>query len=290
MLHILLAILVLQSGLAEPRPAGDLPEHDEFLRNVRSQLRSDRLLQSQYTFNLKVTESRLDKKGNVEKTEVNEYEVYPSLEEDLTYTKHVSKNGIRLKSGEIEKQDRKHNKKLAKRQKMLSKEDSDDRTRRLAREAEEKRREEEIIDEVFQLYDISMAGRERIEGHSAIRLDFRPRPEYKPSSREAKILSKFAGRAWFCEEDFQLIRIETGLIENLSFLKGILARIHKGTEFTFQRRRINDEIWLPAEQHISGTARVLLFKKIRFKYVYEYSDYKKFTVGTEIKYLSDKQP
>ncbi|MBN2317452.1 MAG: hypothetical protein JXR49_00150 [Acidobacteria bacterium] len=42
----------------------DLPDLDTFLRNVQNNLRSDRLLQSRYTFNMKQSDIELDKEGN----------------------------------------------------------------------------------------------------------------------------------------------------------------------------------------------------------------------------------
>jgi len=94
---------------------------------------------------------------------VNEYEVYPSLEEGFTYLRHISKNGKSLSPEEIKKQDRKHDKKLNERTQEMEREGADERSRRLAREAEEKRKEDAITDELFQLYDISMTGRDFIE-------------------------------------------------------------------------------------------------------------------------------
>jgi hypothetical protein len=47
------------------------------------------------------------------------------------------------------------------------------------------------------------------------------------------------------------------------------------------RRKVNDEIWLPAEARFIGQARVLLVKTIRLDTLSEYSDYKKFTVATD---------
>ena len=123
------------------------------------------------------------------------------------------KDGQPLDPEKIEKQDRSHDKKLKKREEKLEKEGEDERTKRLRREAEEKRKENLIIDEIFRLYEISLIRRDLVDGHNAILLEFYPRPDFKPSSKEAKILSKLAGSAWFCEEDYQLIRSEVEFIK-----------------------------------------------------------------------------
>lgn len=284
MIRMFLAFCLLQGSSAAQGSAQNLPDLDAFLRSVRAHLRSDRLLQSQYTFNLKETEIQLDKQGNTKETHVDKYEVYPSLEEDLTYLRLISKDGKPLSPEEIEKQDRKADRKFRERERELQKAGIDERAQRLAKEAEEKRKEDVVIDELFHLYDISMVRRDTIEGHAAILLEFRPRPRYKPSTREGKILAKLAGRAWFCEEDQQLIQIEVELIDNLSFGLGLLARLNKGATGVLLRRRVNNEIWLPAEARFSGTARLLVLKGIRIKAISEFSNYKKFSVDTSIRY------
>jgi len=280
---------ILQSSMAAGESTKDLPELDAFLQGVRANLSSDRLLQSQYTYNLKQTKIHLDKEGNPKKFEVDEFEVFPALDDEYTYRRQVVKDGQPLDPEKIEKQDRSHDKKLKKRAKDLEKEDVDERTRRLRKEEEEQQKEDLIIDELFRMYEFSLVRRDFIDGHHAILLEFRPRPDFKPSSREAKVLVKLAGKAWFCEEDHQLIRSDVEFIDNVSFGKGLLARLHKGTKASILRQRINEEIWLPAKAHITGTARILLIKKIKINTINEFSGYRKFAVDSFIDYQTGGQ-
>jgi hypothetical protein len=62
---------------------------------------------------------------------------------------------------------------------------------------------------------------------------------------------------------------------------GLLAKLKKGSRAQILRRKINDEIWLPAEAHFVGNARLLLVKGLHIDALSEYSDYKKFSVATE---------
>jgi len=61
---------------------------------------------------------------------------------------------------------------------------------------------------------------------------------------------------------------------------GLLARLHKGSRASLLRRKVNGEIWLPAQARFSGSARLLLFKGLRLDGLSEYSDYRKFQVAT----------
>jgi hypothetical protein len=285
----LIFILLLPNSAPADSPARNLPDLDTFLQGVRANLRSDRILLSQYTYNRKQTKIHLDKKGNPKRREVNEFQIFPSLDDKYTYERQTVKDGKPVDPEKIEKQDREHDKKLKKRAKELEKEGVDERTKRLRKEEEEKRKEDLVIDELFRLYEFSLISREYIEGYSAILLEFNPRPDFKPSSKEAKVLAKLAGKAWFCEEDYQLIKSEVEFIDNVTFGKGLLARLHKGTKASILRRRINDEVWLPARAHVTGSARILLLKKIRINTIDEFSEYRKYAVDTSIDYLADTQ-
>jgi hypothetical protein len=290
MRRIPLALLVAVTGIAQQPPEQPLPELAPFLQEVRKHLRSDRLLLSQYTYTARTTERELDAKGNTKKTDVEVYEVYPSLEEGETYERLIERNGKPIDPKELAKKDREHEKKAAERARKLEREGTSEREKRLAKEAEERRKEDEAIDEMFRLYQIEMLGREEQEGHSTIVLRFAPRPDFQTRTDSGKILKKLAGRAWVNESDHELIRIEAELIDNLSFGMGVLARLNKGAKAYFQRRRVNGEIWLPAEARFTGTGRLLLLKGLRVDQSMEFSDYRKFTVETSVSYPSAKDP
>lgn len=287
----ILAFLCLIRALPPAQDAAKpLPNLDEFLKGVRTHLRSDRLLLSHYTYTEKQTEHRFDKKGNLKKTIVRVHEVYPSLEEGFTYMRLISRDGKPLSSAELEKQDRAHDKKVRDHARKLEREGTDEKTRRLAKEAEERRKEDKEIDELFQLYRISMIGRENFDGHSAIQLTYQPRTDYKPKTTGAKIMMKVAGKAWIGEEDYELIRLQFELIDTISIGLGMLARLNKGATATAQRRRVNDEIWLPAESRFAGSARILLLKGLRIESISEFSDYKKFSVSSTVTFPGRKKP
>ena len=279
MLAALLFVLFAQ-GMPVQDTANPLPDSNTFVREVRSHLRSDRLLLSQYAYNLKQTEIEYDKKGRPKKTTVRVYEVYPSLDEGFTYERLISKDGVAVTPKELEKQDNAYDRKVKEHARKLQREGSTERDYRTAKEAEELRKEEAIIDEIFQMYDITMVGRENLDGRPAIQLTFQPRKDYKPKSREAGFLVKMAGKAWIGEEDHQLIRLQVGLIDTLSIGLGVLARLNKGATLSFERRRVNDEIWLPGEARFAGTARVLLLKGLRIESISEFSEYRKFSVSS----------
>jgi hypothetical protein len=247
-----------------------LPDARVFLAEVRDRLHTDDFLLDQYTFTEKRTERQLDAEGKVKKVTTASYEVYPSAEPGQTYRKLVEEDGRALPKDELVKEDRKQQ---AREEKA--------RQRSPEAQAESRRKETEAIDEIFRLYDMRIVRREPLEGRDAILLTFTPRPGVETTTRPGRIVKKFSGRAWIDEADRQLVRVEGELTDDLSFGFGILAKLKKGARAELKRRKVNDEIWLPAEARFVGHARVFLVKGIHIDALSEYSDYRKFTVATD---------
>jgi hypothetical protein len=250
--------------------AAPLPDAPAFLAEVRERIHTDDFLLDQYTFTEKQTERRLDGDGNVKRITSSSYEVYPSAEPGHTYRKLVERDGKALPVDDLAREDRKQQEKEAKAA-----------ARSPAVQAERRLKETQAVEEIFRLYDIRIVGREAVEGREAILVTFAPRPGVETATRAGKVLKKFSGRAWIDEADRQLVRVEAELTDDLSFGFGILAKVKKGSRAEMQRRKVNDEIWLPAEARFVGHARIFLVKGLNIDTLSEYSDYKKFTVATE---------
>ena len=178
---ILLIVLSCWVQAVTSAPAGSkpLPELDSFLKDIRKHLHSDRILQSQYTYSQTTILRELDSGGRVKKTETRVYEVYPSLEERMTYRKLISKNDKPLSAEEIRKSDNNFEKRRREWERKIDRESTEEKQRR---EKEALQKEEDSLDEAFRLYRISMIGREELEGLPAIALRFEPRSEYKPKN------------------------------------------------------------------------------------------------------------
>jgi hypothetical protein len=269
----------------ENRP---LPELNAFLDRIKDNLKSDRLLLCQYTYNMKSSTRYLDKQGRVKKIENREYEVYPSLDEDMAYERLISKDGRLLDAAELDEQDRKYKKKADARARKLAGERKNEQEDRLAKEAEESRKERETIEDLLKLYEFTLLRREMIDSHSAIWIEFTPKSQYRPQTKDGHILKKLRGRALVSDSDYQIIRVDVELSEDLSFGLGLLARMHKGATLRFMRRKINNEIWLPAEFELIGSARVLLLKQLRVESTSFFSEYKKYSVSSTYELMTGK--
>ena len=140
----------------------------------------------------------------------------------------------------------------------------------------------------FGIYDIGMIRREMVDGHDTIFATLDPKEGVRPQTDDGKIMRNFKARAWVSESDYELVRVEIEAIRDLSFGLGLLARVHKGTVATYERRKVNNEVWLPAKVTWTASGRLLLVRRLRLRGISEFSGYRKFTVDTSTTYGTPK--
>ena len=155
------------------------------------------------------------------------------------------------------------------------------RQRRLQEEAQEQANE--VIADIFRIYEIQMLRRETVDAHQTIVFSLTPRRDPKPRTREGRDMPHFGLTAWVSESEFELVRVEMVAMHTVKMGLGVglFARLHKGASLAFVRRKINDEVWLPAMSVYEGSARLGLVKTVRQRGESEFSDYRKFTVDTQ---------
>jgi hypothetical protein len=279
MREVFLAMVLFGAVAAQDRP---LPDYETFAAQVRAHLARDEERQSGYTFLERRIEQKLDAAGRSKDEAVKVFEVYPGLPGEDRYRRLIEEDGRPVATDKLAEQDRGRLKDVEAYARKLS---SSAEREKAARDLEKvRRRYAAAVDDLFRIYDIRMVGRDSIEGHDTIVATLAPRVDAKPQTGDGKIMRHFKGRAWISESDYELVRVEIEAIDTLSFGLGFLARVHKGTVATFQRRKVNDEVWLPERVTWTASARVLLLKSLRLRGMSEFSNYRKFTVGTSTTY------
>ena len=269
---------------AQDRP---LPDKDEFLQQTRKHLRIDSSVQRNYMYVETRRETKLDKDGRVAEELVRVFESYPGLPGQPRWERLISKNGQPVSAEDLAEQDLERTKKANEMARRLAA-DPDKEQARQDRDWQRLSHDRaEVVDDIYVVYDIKMTGRKSIEGHDTIAFSLTPKPTSNPSTREGDMMRRFSVRAWISETDHELVRLEAEAIDNLSLGFG-LARLHKGAQLSFLRRKVNDEVWLPAVTSYSGSARVGLLWTLRRTGSSEYSGYRKFTVGTSSSFSSPK--
>jgi hypothetical protein len=269
------------SLLAQPTA---LPNANELIQKVREHLRTDRELQTQYTYLEKRRDVKVSKLGKVTVGPERTFEVYPGDGPGRTYKRLVAIDGKPLEDGELARRDEEHRQAVLAQVEREKNESADDKAKRLKKQADERREEREVIDDGFAVYDIKLVGEEPMEGCRMVIATLTPRPNAQTHTDFGGYFKKFKGRAWVCEDDYQVARVEMEAIDDINIGWGLLGRVHEGSKFTFRRTKVNNEIWLPAEAKFEASGRTLLFRKFQLFTVTSYSDYKKFNVETSVTY------
>jgi hypothetical protein len=274
-------VLFLAIPGAQDRP---LPDLDTFAAQVKKHLATDEERQSGYMFIERRTEQKLDGSGQPKDESVKVFEVYPGLPGEDRYRRLIEEDGKPVPQGKRAQQDRERQKEA---ESYASRVSTSGGRQREARQREKERRQySAAVDDLFRIYDIHLVLRESIEGHDTIVATLVPKDGVKPQTDDGKIMRHFKARAWISESEYELVRVEIEAIDDLSFGLGLLARVQKGTTATFQRRKVNDEIWLPEQVTWTASARVLLLKRLRLRGVSQFSGYRKFTVDTSTTYTN----
>lgn len=131
------------------------------------------------------------------------------------------------------------------------------------------------IDDVIATLDFKIRAREVRSGRDTIVIDFAPKKESSPKTRQGKIAKAFKGSAWVDEETHEVVRVEATSIDSISYGLGFVARLGEGTKATLSRERIDSSVWLPTSIRLTGDGRALLFRKLNIDYVIEWFNYRR---------------
>ena len=288
--HLHAAALAIGLVIATPalRAQRPLPDQESFLKETREHLQTDRTLQSSYVYVETRREMKLDKAGRTTDESIKVFENYPGLPGQERWERLISENGRPVSKDALAKQDRERQKKAEEMAQRLAENAPKERARQQGDYQKFRRERDEMLSDVFAVFDIRMTGREPVEGHDTIAFSLTPRPGAKPRTREGQQMRHFRVHAWVSEDDHELVKLEAEAIDDLSFGLGVLAKLHKGARLSFLRRKVNGEVWLPAVVNYSGNARVGLLFMLRRSGTSEFSGYRKYTVDTSSSFNTPK--
>lgn len=139
------------------------------------------------------------------------------------------------------------------------------------------------VAEVLRASNLVNPRRERFRGRDVIVFDFEPNPsfDYKNAKSLLRFFGKTAGVMWIDENDKQVARLEAALADSFNIGGGMVAKLKRGSSFTLEQERVNNEIWLPSQMDINMSVRVFLVKGIDVNQLTKSYNYRKFT--TEVK-------
>jgi hypothetical protein len=131
------------------------------------------------------------------------------------------------------------------------------------------------IDDVIATLDFRIRARQVLAGRDTIVIDFAPKKESNPKTRQGKIAKAFKGSAWVDEATHEVTRVEATSTDSISYGLGFVARLGEGTRATLARERIDSTVWLPTSIRLTGDGRALLVRKLTIDYVIEWFNYRR---------------
>ena len=244
-------------------------------RSVALDDRNSRL-QRDYTFIERQEFRELDARSAVKRRDIKSFDV--TVLEGSPYRRLIARGDKPLPPAEEAAEQEKLRKSIEQRR-----EESPAGTRkRLAEWERHRRRVRDGMNEIPDAFDLKLTGEERLDGREVWVIDAAPRRGYRArSGMIARFFPKMRGRFWIDKQDYQWVKVDAEVLDTISFGL-LLARIGKGTQFTVEQARVNDEVWLPKRVAAKADARIALLRKVRGEFDITYSNYRKFQADSRI--------
>ena len=233
------------------------------------------LRMADYTWVAQSSERHFDSRNHVTSEHQEAWETI--VLDGLPYRRMLERDHQPLPAAEQRKQQEKLDAAVAR----LEKETPKEKERRRADYEKSRRREREFLMEVADAYDFHLEGDQKVDGHDVWVISGTPHPGYHAKSREGKALLKIRGRIWIEKAGYEWVRLEAETTETISF--GLfLARLNPGAKLVFEQTRVNEEVWLPKREFLSGSGRIGLLKRVAQDQEITWNSYKRFRVESKI--------
>lgn len=230
-------------------------------------------LERSYTYVQRDEVRYLDHKGAVSKRESRTWDVIPL--KDSHFRRLIQRDDHALSAKEEKEQQAAQRKS----EEARAKETPEQLAKRNSAKEKDRKREQEELDDIVAGFDFRLLGEEEVDGVPVWAIEGTPRPGYK--FKTSSMLGKMKGRIWVARSDYQPVRIDAETTATIA-IKGILARISKGTRIQVEFTHVNNEVWLPKKARFTASGRILLVKGLNVDGDSTFSNYKKFTAESRV--------
>ena len=129
---------------------------------------------------------------------------------------------------------------------------------RTAQYQRERRRNQELLEQLTRAMDFTFVRTEVIDSHLTHEFEASPRPRYAPPNREARVLTAMKGRLWVDQAAFRWVKIQAEVVKPVSIV-GFLARVQPGTRFSLEQNPVLDDIWMPRHFAMRSRTKIAWF-------------------------------
>ena len=133
--------------------------------------------------------------------------------------------------------------------------------------------------EILSRFNFKVEGRDTMNGRPVWVLTFKPRGDELPESKlQDRVVNKMGGKVWIDVEEFEIVKADVHLLENVSLVGGVVGTLRK-LDYVLERKRVDDGVWFTAKSEADIEGReVVLSRHVRLRE--ECTDFKK--VGTTL--------
>jgi len=135
-----------------------------------------------------------------------------------------------------------------------------ERQQRIQKYQKDRDRDHLLMTQMAVAFTFHLNGEEPIDGHPSYVLTAEPRPDYRPVSREAKVLLGMRGKMWIDKDQFHWAKVEAEVIRPVTF-GGFIARVDPGTRFALVADPVSNDIWQPRRFEVNVVASVLFWSR-----------------------------
>jgi hypothetical protein len=251
-----------------------LPDIAALMHSVEANQRISEAIEKNYLYRSVQTQQELDGHGGVKKTETREYDVF--WVSGVRVRRLVRKDGKELSAEEQKKESERIDKEAAKAKERREKADEK------GKETDSRGDDEITASRILELGNFTNARRVKLNGRDTIEVDYAGDPKAKTRNRSEEVIRDLVGTVWVDENDHVLSKAEGHFLNAFKIGGGLVVNIQKGTSFSMQMTKVNDEVWLPARWKGEGAVRALLFMSFNGSMQGVDTDYRKFKATSTI--------
>jgi hypothetical protein len=241
-----LILLVLAAVVTYPA-AVNAPEVQEIIQRSVKHVQADWNQAPKYSF----VERDVGSKRNSQPT-IRSYEVI--MIDGSPYRRLIAVNDRTISPGEQAEEERKLSDEVQRRQRESDRE----RSKRVGKYLRERQQDRAMFNALAMAFDFQTAGQATVAGHDCWVFNASPKPGYKPTNRETKVLTGMRGQLWVDKRSNQWVKVEAQVVKPVNFA-GFLARVGPGTRFLLELEPVEGNLWLPKHFSVHVKASALGF-------------------------------
>ncbi len=228
-----------------------LPSAAVLKQRVIQNVKASQAEQERYICKTVQENDATDKKGNVKKREVKQYDMFFVNGQEIDEL--TAKNGHTLTPDQQKKEEHRVQDEIKKNtdMKYVAKKDADD---------------EKQLDMLLHMLRYTNGHRINLEGRPTLAYNLSGDPDVHPNGMEETFLHDMSGTIQVDEATGELVDLNARLDHDVKVGGGLLANLHKGFWIHVRQQRYPDGIWLPEQVEGNGDARAALFFHPYFKF------------------------